>query len=890
VGKKIKKAKKSKEEKLVLTGWDTTDAEEIERRCLRGKVEKFTVKNVEPGYDYFGAFHVSSQKDKQYKVETRSLVDNINSCNCPDYRGNGLGTCKHIEHILFRLRKSGVKKFKQAQMMGSSRVEIFLDSRHPASIKIIWPLQYKSIKDQQIDAFFSTDGTLLGNPIVVYSALKKTIIEKKKLRIRLSSHIDHFIENQRNLSQKQLAKEIFLADVQLGKRTLDMVKFPLYPYQHEGMLHLAFNERALLADEMGLGKTVQAIAACELLRRHRNVQRVLIIATASLKSEWEEQISKFTGLSSVTIQGVRANRLKQYQLPAFFYLTNYEQVVMDGADIQHLLSPDIIILDEAQRIKNWQTKTATAIKQLQSRYAFVLTGTPIENRIDDVYSIVQFLDPDIFGPLFRFNRDFYELDEKGKPIGYKNLDEMHRRLRPVMLRRRKNDVEGQLPERTVNNYFVKMEEEQYSRYTEYQDRVARLLSQAKRRPLRKEEFEKLQQWLACMRMVCDTPYILDPDCRISPKLSELENILEELLEDETSKIIIFSEWERMLQLVREMAQNKQLDFAWHTGSVPQHKRRAEINRFKEDSNCRLFLSTDSGSVGLNLQAANVVINLDLPWNPAKLEQRIARAWRKHQTRAVKVINLVCEDSIEHRMLGLLAQKQALAEGVLEGGGDLKEMKLPSGRNAFMERMENLMGFSAAATESKATVSSPIEKQESIQDVSPEVVSALELIDPKTLETLQRLAEAGIITLNHPNVLHASPLQAVSRRQQRDKKITHAKKYLDQAERKQRMAEVLISSDFIEEAIKPLREALEATLHSFAWLTTPGENILKEVTCQRFIQDDLINQYGLPEKTFSLLHHLKGEIELEPNRMKIFLSDHKEIFQHVDQALNKMRLE
>ena len=149
---------------------------------------------------------------------------------------------------------------------------------------------------------------------------------------------------------------------------------------------------------------------------------------------------------------------------------------------------------------------------------------------------------------------------------------------------------------------------------------------------------------------------------------------------------MFSEWERMLSLVREMAQDLGIEFAWHTGSVPQDRRRAEITRFKRDPDCRLFLSTDSGSVGLNLQTASAVINLDLPWNPAKLEQRIARAWRKNQMRTVDVINLVTEDSIEHSMLHVLSQKQALADGVLDGEDDLKAMTLPSGRRAFVERM------------------------------------------------------------------------------------------------------------------------------------------------------------------------------------------------------------
>ena len=117
----------------------------------------------------------------------------------------------------------------------------------------------------------------------------------------------------------------------------------------------------------------------------------------------------------------------------------------DRRELLETLRPDLVILDEAQRIKNWQTKTANAVKRLDSRYAFVLTGTPLENRIDEIYSIVQFLDPELLGPLFRFNRDFYELDERGRPIGHRNLDVLAERVSSVMLRRRKEDVENELP-------------------------------------------------------------------------------------------------------------------------------------------------------------------------------------------------------------------------------------------------------------------------------------------------------------------------------------------------------------------------------------------------------------------------------------------------------------
>src|SRR5262249_17568261 len=285
---------------------------------------------------------------------------------------------------------------------------------------------------------------------------------------------------------------------------------------------------------------------------------------------------------------------------------------------------------------------------------------------------------------------FCELDERGRAVDYKNLSELRQRVAPIMLRRRKADVEAELPGRTISNFFVPMADEQRARYEDYEFKVARLLAQAKKRPLTAEECELLQKWLACMRMICDTPAILDAKCRICPKLEELERVLGELLEEPDRKVIVFSEWERMLEMVRELAREMAIETAWHTGSVPQQRRRAEIMRFKQDPTCRLFLSTDSGRLGLNLQAASARVNVDLTWNPPRLEQRIARAWRKGQLRGVTVVNVVCEDSIEHGMLQLLGAKQALADGVLDGRGDLSALKMPSSRGAMVERILTML--------------------------------------------------------------------------------------------------------------------------------------------------------------------------------------------------------
>ncbi|MCY4005661.1 MAG: DEAD/DEAH box helicase [Rhodobacteraceae bacterium] len=648
-----------------------------------------------------------------------------------------------------------------------------------------------------------------------------------------------------------MKRQAFIAGETTGQHSLDVLNFPLYPYQRDGVRHLALGERRLLADEMGLGKTVQALGASQLLQIQEGVERVLVICPASLKTEWAEQISAATALSYEIISGPRQRRLALYQGKQFFTLTNYEQVLLDLDEMQEFVNPDIVILDEAQRIKNWRTKTANAVKRLESCFAFVLTGTPLENRIDELYSIMQFLDPEILGPLFRFNRDYYQLDDQGRAIGYKNLDKLREKTRSVMLRRRKADVEGDLPNMTSRNHYLPMTKEQQIRYDDYESQMAMIASRARRRPLTPEEFKRLQMGLACMRMLCDTPYILDTNIRDCPKLDELERVIEDMLEEPDAKIIIFSEWVRMLQLVRGRIEDLGIDFAWHTGAVPQDRRRIEINRFKDDPECRIFLSSESGGVGLNLQVANNVINLDLPWNPAKLEQRIARAWRKHQKRSVTVVNLVTANSIEHRMVSLLQQKQDVADNVLDGNSEQTKMDLPSGRKAFMEQLESIMKIAPAALPDEPPAQASlmdrltaafgdnlfaaelrqsstggdvllavVDSEELIADADIAVEThepQLEIIDKNMYEAILRLESIGLIQFPKPDQHDLLPVteKPEDRLEEARKNRKMALSHLEHAKRKRQMATLLSGGGFEVEAEATAPDIANSSLRAVA---------------------------------------------------------------------------
>ncbi|MGO8765277.1 MAG: DEAD/DEAH box helicase [Limisphaerales bacterium] len=670
--------------------WRTTDTDEINKRRQRAREEVFIITNTDPRHPVFSNFRVKSASGLTYSVEIHGLNAHQSVCDCVDFRTNGLGFCKHVEAVTLYLQARHRKLFKAAQAAGSNRIEVTID---PAA-DTLCVLDGQNKLPHAIRKWFDLQGRLLNPDVSVETVLDalRRLRDADFPEIRLSQEIEPWVENRRRAGERRQLRHEYEVKVQQGEWPGHETTVPLFPYQREGMLHLAFTERALLADEMGLGKTIQAIAACALLRRLGKANRVLVVTPASLKTEWEEQIRKFTTLDLQLVFGGKIRRLKSYDSrPAtpFFTIVNYEQMVADALDVNARLAPDIVVLDEAQRIKNWSTKTAQAVKRLRSRYAFVLTGTPIENRIDELHSLMDFLNPAVLGPLFRFNRVFYELDERGRPIGCRNLDVLHDRIKPFMLRRRKAEVETELPERTDRNHFVQLGELQKQNYAAHEQQVLKLVNAALRRPLTQQEQDKLQRELAMMRMICDTNYILDPDDRTCPKLAELEKLLDDC-EENDAKVIIFSEWERMLELVRDLCDRRNLGHAWHTGSVPQQRRRAEINAFKEDPKCRVFLSTDSGATGLNLQIASVVINCDLPWNPAKLEQRIARAWRKNQTKPVTVINLISENTIEHRMLETLALKQSVAASVLDKPGEVKEIKLRSGRQAMAERLQQLV--------------------------------------------------------------------------------------------------------------------------------------------------------------------------------------------------------
>jgi superfamily II DNA or RNA helicase len=887
--------------------------EQIERRRQRAREEITKVAN-KGSHPIFSQFEVTSVSGRTYRVEIRSLDEMHNSCTCPDYKTNLIGTCKHIEGVLSYLKEVHGEQMPALLKERPRGTQIYLHYGLDVTVRADLPLAPRGAVKDLLLRYFDPSGILVGSPVNALPALLAQI-EKLPSRERALLRVDDAVRQHLALLQDreevQRQKEWFLDQVKRGNRTFDVLSTRLYPYQEQGAMHLAFGRRAMLADDMGLGKTVQAIAASALLKELRDIQRVLVICPASLKGQWAREIRRFTSLPVTVVEGGLLERRKLYAGASFFKVINYELVRHD-LDSLLQLNPDLIILDEAQRIKNWRAKTAQMVKQLRSRYAFVLTGTPLENRIDELYSIFQFLDPRILGPLWHFNDRFYDLEQRAsgsyKVLGYKNLDELRATIAPYVLRRTRDEVLSDLPPRVDNHYFVEMTPAQWKAYDEFKETVARLVAKARRTALSPKEREILLMALMKMRVICNAlalhdKQILPKDSeKTGPKLSELAQILSEEIASNGHKAVVFSQWSGMLALTEPVIKRVGLGYVKLTGDVPSNKRGALIDQFFNDAKCRVFLSTDAGGVGLNLQAASLVINLDLPWNPAVLEQRIARAHRHGQPHSVHVINLVAKDTIEERMLDTLAAKrnvfasvfgseeapsalkfEDLGQGLLKQLGDLLkkpvevELELapaaPEAVEAAPAAQPTLKGFAdllldrlpgrvllvrkAPMGEGVLVVvaGAPAELRPVVETLLTEHYlaepPALHLMDPEGYRALSALLPAlALPTAGAPEdeVYRATGLPASAGPSQPDYLSARRKKAqegLGFAEKRLALAEVVLKGGFPEEMLRPIREALGWGLSSLLALVGNYEPSA-DLPAPRRVQAELVEPAYLSE--------------------------------------------
>ncbi|MBU0829910.1 MAG: DEAD/DEAH box helicase [Gammaproteobacteria bacterium] len=484
------------------------------------------------------------------------------------------------------------------------------------------------------------------------------------------------------------------------------LRVQLRPYQLEGLAWLQYLRAqglgGILADDMGLGKTAQALAHVLMEKEAGRLKRpALVVLPTSLLFNWQAEAARMApSLRVLALHGAHRGQRYQHIADHDLVLTTYPLLWRD-VDALAAQSFHLLILDEAQMVKNAGSRSARALRKLQAPHLLCLTGTPLENHLGELWAQFDFLMPGFLGDVRSFNARWRKpIEENGETLRAQLLAQ---RVRPFILRRRKQDVATELPPRTEVIQRVQLQGKQRELY----EAVRTTADKQVRRALERQSFEGSQitilDALLKLRQVCCDPRLVKGTTKTAQtmeraKLELLGDMLPALV-DEGRRVLVFSQFTEMLRLAAELLDTLALPYLTLTGQTPPRQRGAVVKRFQardEDSAPILLVSLKAGGLGLNLTAADTVIHLDPWWNPAVEEQATARAHRIGQDQPVFVYKLVVEGSIEERMLELQARKAALAQGVLghdaEGAVKFSESDLHALLAPLTEPANNPLGI------------------------------------------------------------------------------------------------------------------------------------------------------------------------------------------------------
>ena len=663
-----------KPQSMTLEEW------QVALRQQQAEKEVFSISQVDEEYCP-GEYRVGNAMTRnEYKVVYRGKNSMWNYCSCMDFKTSQLGTCKHLEAVKLWVGKKRKKIHGEPPAYSS----VYIDYKGQRSVKIRFGETCNDILRRLAKDYFDEHGVLREDAygkFDIFLQAAKAIDEN----FRCYGDALDFI-----IAKREKSRRLQLVESKYSDDTLDaMLTVRLYPYQKEGIRFAVKAGKAIIADEMGLGKTIQAIAAAEIYLREGMADSVLVVCPTSLKYQWKKEIEKFTGGDMteivdehggqtmtvpkvIVIEGASFKRKRLYTSSAPYKIVSYNTACNDIREMGRL-SAGVLIMDEIQRLKNWDTQISRAARKIDSDYAVLLSGTPLENKLEELYANMELVDQFCLGPYYKFKEEHILLDqETGKVIGYKNLNAIGEQIREQLLRRTKKGVRLQLPKRSDQYLLVPMTSAQADYHAEYKWELTKILNKYKKfHYMSEQDRRRLMLLLSQMRMVADSTFILEQNLktRQDVKIAEVMNLLDNVFANGDEKVVIFSEWERMARLVAIELEKRGIRFEYLNGSISAKQRGQLVEYFTTLPESRVFISTDAGSTGLNLQVASILINLDLPWNPAVLEQRIARIYRLGQEKPVQILNLVSKDSIEEGMIAKLRFKTSMFEGVLDGGED-----------------------------------------------------------------------------------------------------------------------------------------------------------------------------------------------------------------------------
>ena len=647
----------------------------------RQKADKATYR-IQWANNIYGDHILTNEKGVKYKIFLRDFKNETGYSDSMDSRLNKLGTTKHIMYA-FRVLKENKPLFNKLKRTYPF-VEIYCDPLNDYKITWYYPDQLTVDEQLLITRYFKNAAFIEDDKITDLLGFIQEAGEIPHLCIRpeVTEKVGAAFEKK----MLENLRETYIPD-------FSPVKADLYDYQKEGIQFALFRKSAVIADEMGLGKTIQAIGTAILKKEIFGFTRTLVVCPASLKEQWKKEVEKFSEEKALIVQGTPDERTEQYKdHQHFFFIINYETVLRDQRAINKA-GFDFLILDEAQRAKNYETQTASSLKRIETKHKLAITGTPIENRLIDIFSIMGILDPEFFGPLWEFSYQYclFDPDRYNKINGYYNLQKLNKKLEEILIRREKRKVIDQLPNVRQINIPVNLSPMQADYHASYAKGLAQII---RKKFLTPYDLQRMQLLLANMRMVCDSTYLIDDETNESPKLEELKHILLEKLDvpNQDSKIIIFSEWVKVHKLIGKLLRENQIGFVELNGKIPVPSRGELIRKFESNPQYKVFLSTEAGGSGLNLQVADTLINFELPWNPAKKNQRIGRIDRLGQkNNNLTIFNFITRNSIEQQIASGLLVKQSLFDGVLGDNGNTNFVDFSTkGRSQFIQQLEEFI--------------------------------------------------------------------------------------------------------------------------------------------------------------------------------------------------------
>lgn len=432
---------------------------------------------------------------------------------------------------------------------------------------------------------------------------------------------------------------------------------PLFEYQKKGVTFLHSIGSGVLGDSPGVGKTLQVIALAE----HNEAKKILVFCPAVLKHQWANELKIFVPhRKSVVIEGTKTERAVLWKQEADYYIVNYELLLRDF-EAMNSREWDYILADEATKISNARAKQSRMIKKLQSKHRVAMSGTPIANKAQDVWNLVDWTNPGVLGNYWGFIQRYCLKNKWGGIFGYQNMEELRTRLQKYMIRRTKEEVLPDLPEKiTTDVPFILSEEEMILQKKIKQE----ILHEIQAEDISKIEHPMRLQFTIAkfqrLRMLANSLELLGENKK-SSKLEVLQELLREQIEDDR-KVIIFSEFAEMCKILkRELAEYNPVIII---GETPNKGRQALLDQFNTIPTHRICVMSSAGTYGLNITSASVIINYDLPFSLSKLDQRVGRAHRYGQKNKVHVFNLLGKGTADEAIQKIIHAKAKLSDDLL----------------------------------------------------------------------------------------------------------------------------------------------------------------------------------------------------------------------------------